>query len=189
MHVYKFRLLSDVHEDFVRDIEILGNQTFKDFHDIISDCTAISNMELASFLICNQKWYKQKEITLIDMMAGEELYDEEIEDKKSRQSFVMEKSKIRDSIEDPHQRMLYEYDFADLKTLFVELIGIWKNTKDQTYPVCTLSKGSLKATPIPKTIEEEEAENNELTDDMIQDFTNTLDDTFEYKGDGDNLSL
>lgn len=191
MHVYKFRLLSDIHEDFVREIELLGNQTFKDFHGFISESTAINNIDLASFYICNQKWQKQKEITLVDMTAGEDLFDDEDrrEDKVSNQVFLMEDEKIRSSIEDPHQHILYEYDSLDLKTLQIELIGIWKNTKDQAFPVCTLSEGSLKPKPRPKTIEEEEAELDELNDDMIEDIKDTLDDTFVYKGDGDSLLL
>ena len=35
MYIYKFRLLYDEIEGFVRDYEIGAKQTFKDFHDII----------------------------------------------------------------------------------------------------------------------------------------------------------
>ena len=192
MHIYKFRLLSEDHEEFIREIEILGKQTFKDFHDIISECAAIDKNELASFHITNQAWRKQKEITLIDMMAGDDGIDDEDdrrEENTAPPTFLMEDSRIRNFIEDPHQRMLFEYDFVDLKRLYIELMGIWKKeVLDQEYPLCSLSKGSLKTKP-PKTIEEEQIQEDVLTDDLIQDFTDVLDDTYEFKGDGDNLSV
>jgi hypothetical protein len=193
MHIYKFRLLSEEHEDFIRDIEILGKQTFKDFHDIISECAAIDKNELASFYICNQAWRKQKEITLIDMMAGDEMLNDDDDDREEKQiipTFLMDESKIRSFIEDPHQRMIFEYDFTNQKLLLIELIGIWKKEAiDREYPLCSMSKGSLKAVTPPKTIEEELEEDSEMTDDLVQDFTEMLDDTYEFKGDGDNLSV
>ncbi|MEZ5082068.1 MAG: hypothetical protein R2750_01225 [Bacteroidales bacterium] len=70
MHIYKFRMLSGENDDFVRDIEIQASQTFKHFHDIINDCIVMKGNELASFHICDQKWNKNTEITLIDMLEG-----------------------------------------------------------------------------------------------------------------------
>lgn len=189
MHIYKFRLLSEDHENFIRDIEILGKQTFKDFHEIISESAAIDKNELASFHICNQVWRKQKEITLIDMMASNEMDDDDRREEPVSKTYLMEDCKIRSFIEDPHQRMIFEYDFINLKTLYIELVGIWKkDILDQDYPACSFSQSSLKVVK-PKTIEEEQAEEEEMTDDLKQDLTDMLDDTYEFKGDGDNLSV
>lgn len=37
MHAYRFRLLFDEQEDFLRDFELLSSQTFADFHDLIKN--------------------------------------------------------------------------------------------------------------------------------------------------------
>ena len=61
MYIYKFRLLYDEIEGFVRDYEIGAKQTFKDFHDIIlKSIPGLDPKELASFYICDRKWNKLK---------------------------------------------------------------------------------------------------------------------------------
>ena len=67
MQVYRFRILFEEQEEFLRDIEIKPGQTFKDFHDIILQSVDIESNELASFFICDPGWSKLREITLIDM--------------------------------------------------------------------------------------------------------------------------
>ncbi len=182
MHIYKFRLLSAENDEFVRDIEIKANQTFKDFHDIITQCVKMDGNELASFHICDQSWAKHKEVTLLDMRMG--MGDVDADDETPGQIeeiFLMEDSRISDFIEEPHQRMVYEYDFLDMTTLFIELTGVWK-LKDEgiVYPMCTHSEGELATQPVPRVIEEEDSE---MTEELLADFDELLDDTFEYKGD------
>ena len=75
MYIYKFRLLYDEIEGFVRDYEIGAKQTFKDFHDIIlQSIKGLDPKELASFYICDRKWNKLKEITLFDMNSEVESF-------------------------------------------------------------------------------------------------------------------
>jgi hypothetical protein len=182
MHIYKFRLLSVENDEFVRDIEIRANQTFKEFHDIISQNVKMNGNELASFHICDQSWTKHKEITLLDMrmeIEPEGTNDETLAPVED--IYLMENSRISDFIEEPHQRMVYEYDFLDMTTLFIELTGVWK-LKDENviYPQCTYSEGDLATQPVPRVIAEEDSE---MTEELLADFDELLDDTFEYKGD------
>lgn len=182
MHIYKFRLLSTENDDFVRDIEIKASQTFKDFHDIISKCVKMNGNELASFHICDQSWTKNKEITLLDMRLENESEEGDSEAQASvEEIFLMENSQISEFIDEPHQRMVYEYDFLDMTTLFIELTGIWK-IKDEKidYPQCTHKEGTLETQAVPRVIEEEDSE---MTEELLADFDELLDDTFEYKGD------
>ena len=48
MHVYKFRVLSEEQNEFVRDIEISSIQTFEDFHKIILQTSGLDGKELAN---------------------------------------------------------------------------------------------------------------------------------------------
>ncbi|MCD4684066.1 MAG: plasmid pRiA4b ORF-3 family protein, partial [Bacteroidales bacterium] len=115
MHIYRFRLLSDINDEFVRDIELMASQSFLDFHNMISECVNLNGKELASFHVCDQKWNKMKEITLIDMLDGE---DKEEETKPIEETFIMKDSLIKNFIEEPHQRLLYEYDLFNMNTFF-----------------------------------------------------------------------
>jgi hypothetical protein len=181
MHVYKFRLLSDINDDFVRDIEIQANQTFLDFHNAISQCVKLIGQELASFHICDQKWNKFLEITLIDMLGME---DPEEENKVVEETYIMKDAIIRDFINEPHQRLLYEYDFLNLSTFFIELLSVHKQKDEGQFPRCTLKKGDMEQQPVPQPIIEED---EELNGQLLSEFEELLDDTIDFKEDIERL--
>jgi hypothetical protein len=157
MQAYRFRLLCDDQEDFLRDLEIKPGQTFKEFHNIILESVGIEGQELASFFVCDRRWNKQHEITLINMMDSEEKpivenFNVEDEDAPTNVHIpvsVMDDVKIRDVIEDPHQRLLYEYDFLNPRTFFIELMRIMDADEKKTYPLCVKKEGSLAAMVTP----------------------------------------
>lgn len=153
MQVYRFRLLFEEQEDFLRDIEIKPGQTFKDFHDIILKSVDIESNELASFFICDPGWNKEREITLIDM--GLKVPDSDFdEDERKPVSvpipvMIMEDVKIKEVIEDPHQRMLFEYNFLNPTTFFIELMKIVEDDPKKTYPICVKKEGTMTPTATP----------------------------------------
>ncbi len=147
MHVYKFRILSEEQNDFVRDIEISSIQSFEDFHNILLQTCGLDGKELASFNITNGKWIKVKEITLIDMNEEQIELEKEPEEENENlfpKTLVMKDCKLKDFIDDPHQRMIYEYDFLNLKTFFIELTRVSQAKDNINYPVCTRSVGKLE---------------------------------------------
>ena len=78
MHAYRFRLLAEDQDEFLRDIDILANQTFEDFHRALIAMFNLNSEELASFYICDNKWRRIKELTLIDMGHDEDFDDEDM---------------------------------------------------------------------------------------------------------------
>jgi len=151
MNVYKFKVLFDDQDDFIREIEILPSQTFEDLHKILLASTGLNGQELASFYICNSGWRKLKEITLLDMNdETEEEEDDEDTDKTRTKipTFVMKDAILKEFIDDPHQRILFVYDFLDIKTFYIELTKIVSSalTADN-FPKCTKSTGSLSKKP------------------------------------------
>lgn len=161
MYIYKFRLLYDEIEGFVRDYEIGAKQTFKDFHDIIlQSIKGLDPKELASFYICDRKWNKLKEITLFDMSPDEESGETDEEGDSQyliAKKDVMSEAIISQYINDPHQRIIYEQDFLHLHTFYIELIKSMEGKEGKTYPVCTHSSGEM-----PKPVN--------LKDDDFEDF-------------------
>jgi hypothetical protein len=155
MQAYRFRILFEEQDDFLRDIEIKPGQTFKDFHDIILQSVDIESNELASFFICDPRWNKQKEITLIDM--GVRTPDTDFDDDDDVRKpvkvvipvMIMEDVKIREVIEDPHQRILFEYNFLNPRTFFIELIKIVDADPKKVYPLCVKKEGTLTPTVAP----------------------------------------
>ncbi len=153
MQVYRFRLLFEEQEDFLRDIEIKPGQTFKDFHDIILKSVDIESNELASFFICDPGWSKQREITLIDM--GVKTPDTDFDDDERKPVnipipvMIMDDVKIREVIDDPHQRILFEYNFLNPTTFFIELMKIVEGDPKKTYPLCVKKEGTMTPTATP----------------------------------------
>ncbi len=189
MHIYKFRLLSDISDEFVRDIEIQGTQTFEDFHNSIVKCTNLNNQDITSFQICDQKWNKIKEITLIDMLAGVEEVEEDKKAEAIVETFIMKDSRIKDFIDEPHQRLIYVYDFLNMNALYIELLSVYRQKDEVEFPRCVLNRGELIQQAIPQTILSslDEDDDEEPSEDQIEDIDGLLDDTFDFKEDADSI--
>lgn len=127
MHAYRFRVTSDDNDDFLREAEVLANQTFEDFHKLLVSSCKFEGNELASFYLCDNQWRKRREITLMDMSDdnGREQDDAPL---------IMKDAKLNQVINDPHQRFIYVYDFLKMFTLYVELEKIQAADLTQVFP-------------------------------------------------------
>jgi len=129
--VYKFRMLSDEVKDFARDIEILGGQTFYDFHKAIQDDLGFDQSQIASFFLTNHQWEKEKEFTLFDMSDGE-----------SNAPVPMDKAMLKNYISELKQMMIYVFDFFNERSFFIELTEIQPEAPYSDYPAVTFSRGN-----------------------------------------------
>ena len=68
--VYKFVVLSDEDESFVREFEFLDSQTLLDFHNILQEELEYDKSQMASFYLATDNWEKEEEFTLFDMGTG-----------------------------------------------------------------------------------------------------------------------
>jgi hypothetical protein len=124
--VYKFVVLSDEDESFVREFEFLDSHTLMDFHNMLQDELEFDKSQMASFYMATDNWEKEEEFTLFDMGTG---------------SSTMEEAVLEDIIFRKNQKLLYVFDFFNERALFVEYTGESKENSDREYPVCTNSKG------------------------------------------------
>lgn len=111
--VYRFILISDEVEDFMREIKIDSDATFLDFHKAILKSCGYSDDQITSFTICENGWEKCQEITLEDMSTSS---DED--------SYVMAKTRISDFVEEEKQHLLYTFDPLGDRVFFIELSEI-----------------------------------------------------------------
>jgi len=121
--VYKLRILSDEIDGFIRDVEILGNQTFFDLHNLIQEDLNWDSSQMASFFISNSEWEKLREVTLFEM---------DIEDETD--SVVMDVATMEEFLKDEKQRLLYIYDLFSERLLFIELIDKHPVIESKKYP-------------------------------------------------------
>ncbi|OIP83796.1 MAG: hypothetical protein AUK44_04240 [Porphyromonadaceae bacterium CG2_30_38_12] len=128
--IYKFTVLSDEVDDFVREMNIDPEATFKELHDCILESVKYDKNQMTSFFICSDDWEKGQEVTLIEMESSSE-YD----------NLVMEDIKLEELISDEKQKMLFVFDMISDRSFFMELTEIIPG-KSVEKPTCITSKGS-----------------------------------------------
>jgi hypothetical protein len=124
--VYKFVVLSDEDESFVREFEFLDSHTLLDFHNLLQEELEFDKSQMASFFMATDNWEKEEEFTLFDMGTG---------------SSTMEVAVLEDIIFRKNQKLLYIFDFFNERSLFVEYTGELKEIEGREYPSCINSKG------------------------------------------------
>lgn len=127
--IYKFTLLSDEADNFVRIISIDSEATFLDLHNAILASVNYEKNLLTTFFICSDDWEKGQEITLVEMESSSE-YD----------NLVMEETKLEDMLVDEKQKLLYVFDLITERAFFIELTEIVPGIR-MSKPECVLSKG------------------------------------------------
>lgn len=127
--VYKFTMLSDEIDNFVRIIKIDSEAKFIDLHNAILDSVNFEKNQMTSFFICSDNWEKEQEVTLVEMESSSE-YD----------NLVMDKTTLEELISEENQKLLYVFDMMSDRVFFIELTEIipLKNLKS---PVCLSSEG------------------------------------------------
>jgi hypothetical protein len=111
--IYRFIIISDEVEDFMREVQIDADATFLDFHKAIISTCGYSDDQITSFTICENGWEKGQEITLEDMGKSA---DED--------SYIMAKTRLSDFLEDEKQHLLYTFDPLADRVFFIELSEI-----------------------------------------------------------------
>ncbi len=111
--VFKFTIISDEQEDFVRVISIDSEASFMDLHLAILEACQYEKDFLTSFFTCSDDWEKEQEVTLIEMDTSSE-YDD----------YVMEDTKLEELIVDEKQKLLYVFDLMAERSFFMELSEI-----------------------------------------------------------------
>ncbi|MDZ7636456.1 MAG: hypothetical protein U5L72_19350 [Bacteroidales bacterium] len=124
--VYRFVVLTDEDEAFIREFEFLDTQTLLEFHYALQEELEFDKSQIASFYLATESWEKEEEFTLFDMGAG---------------SSTMENAVLEDVIFRKNQKLLYVFDFFNDRALFVEYVGEVKEEDGREYPACTNSKG------------------------------------------------
>ena len=107
--IYRFTIISDEVDDFVREIQIDPEATFFDLHEAILKAANYTNDQMTSFFICDDDWEKEKEITL-----------EEMDNNPEMDSWIMKETRLNELIEDEKQKLLYVFDYMTERCFFIE---------------------------------------------------------------------
>lgn len=167
--IYRFTIISDEVDDFVREIQIDPEATFYDFHKAILTSVGYTDDQMTSFFTCDDDWEKEKEITLEEMDGDSEV-----------DSWVMKETEVSELVEDEKQKLLYVFDYLTERCFFIELSEIITG-KDMEGAKCTKKAGEA-----PKqTMDIEDISANNTSMDLDETFYGDQDfDIEEFDKDG-----
>lgn len=120
--VFRFRMLSDENDNFVRDYEVLYTSTLLDFHHFILSTLEYEDC-VASFFTADSHWEKLREFTLMDMG------DESAEGPKPMDSVT-----LGQVIRNQGDRLIYLFDMFGERAYFLESTGAYQAVKGAKYP-------------------------------------------------------
>ena len=128
--VYKIRIIADLtDQDVFRDLYVLQNQSFEELHNAIVNAFGLDGMQMASFYVSNDDWNQGEEIPLFDV-------SEEGNGK------TMTDFEVIEFLDKKGSRMLYNYDFLNLNTFFVETIDVDSiDDSQERFPMLIYSYG------------------------------------------------
>lgn len=127
--IYRFLILTPENDDFSREVEMHGQQSFSDFHEAIRANCAYRKDEMASFYICDKNWEKEQELTLLDLGEDNEFnqsMDQTIE------SLILEKK----------QKLMYIFDLFNERGFFIEVMDILPDDSSISFPNWIISQGT-----------------------------------------------
>ena len=111
--VYKFTVLSDEIDDFLRVITIDSEATFFDLHEAVLNSVNYSKDQMTSFFLCSDNWEREQEITLMEMDTASE-YD----------NLVMDSTVLENYLTDEKQKLQYVFDMMYDRIFFLELTEV-----------------------------------------------------------------
>lgn len=166
---FRFTVISDEIEDFLREIKIDSEATFQELHEIILQSCGYTNDQMTSFFICDESWNKEQEITLEDMGSSSE-----------EDTYIMRETALSELLEDEKQHLLYTFDPLADRVFFIELSEIIYG-KDQKNAVCSKKSGEAPQ----QTIDFDELMAKDTTLDLGENFYGDEDfDMDEFDPDG-----
>ena len=174
--IYRFTIISDEVDDFVREIQIDPEATFFDFHEAILKAAGYTNDQMTSFFICDDDWSKNTEITLVEMDTTSEV-----------DNYIMEDTRLEELLEDEHQKLLFVFDYMTERAFFMELREIIPG-KDLDKPVCSKSIGKAPVQIMSFDEIDTKASNTDIGEDFYGDSEYDIDELdkegFDGLGDG-----
>lgn len=127
--IYKFVILSDEADDFVRKISIDSDATFLELQNTILDSVEYTKDQITSFFICDDNWEKEKEITLVEMDTSSE-----------EDTWTMADTQLGELLDEEKQKLLFVFDILNERSFFMELHTI-QTGKSLKEPLCTEAEG------------------------------------------------
>ncbi|MDX8340925.1 hypothetical protein SLH46_17130 [Draconibacterium sp. IB214405] len=170
--IYQFQIISQETQSFRLEVALDEKHSFFDFHSIIQKSVGFESHQLASFFVSNNRWKKLVEISMLDLGINGAAF------------YIMQKTKLRDLLQNVGQQLIYTFDFLNDRSFFIELTGIIME-KNLNEPLVALKQGDA---PVQVLGEERvEFETGSLQEEEVYMDFGELDDYTEIFGEMDDF--
>lgn len=155
--VFRFRMLSDENDNFVRDYEVMYDTSLLEFHHFMLRSLEYEDC-MASFFTADDRWEKLREFTLVNM--GNEGEEEAPQ--------LMEQVTLGQIIHNNRDRLIYLFDLFGDRAYFLELTGSYEAETGAGYPREIFAQAEVPDQYDPsKTVAEEDGS---IFDEVMGDF-------------------
>ncbi len=161
--VFRFRMLSDENDHFVRDYEVLYDMTLLEFHDFLLRSLEYEQC-MASFFTADDRWNKLREFTLMDMGGGGEGAPE-----------PMDRITLGQIVHGNRDRLIYLFDLFGDRAYYLELTGAAEAQPDAKYPREIYAQAEVPDQYDPSKTHADE-DDGSIFDEVMDDFR-------EFEGD------
>ncbi len=154
--IFKFRMLSDENDHFVRDYEVPYDMTLLQFHEFLTRSLGYRDDGLASFFLADDQWRVGREFTLVDM--GENAEDAPV---------PMSEVVLGQLLHQIGERLIYQFDMLGERSYYLELTGAQEAEAGREYPRTAFEHG-----PAPDQYDPEATPaGGSIFDDIMDDFS------------------
>lgn len=155
MTVFKFRMLSDENDHFVRDYEVPFDMTLLAFHEFIRESLGYEQ-GMVSFFTADERWEKGQEYTLLEM--GESSENAPLPMAGTTLGQIMRRNR---------DRLIYLFDLFAERAYYLELTGTQQTVAGVTYPREAFAHGEVPDQYDPSAVEA----GGSIFDEMMGDFS------------------
>lgn len=170
--IYKFQIVSQESQNFRLEVALDEKHSFFEFHTIIQKSVGFESHQLASFFVSGEKWKKLVEISMLDLGINGGAF------------FIMQKTRVKDLLNEVGQQLLYTFDFLNDRSFFIELNGIIME-KNLIEPFVTLKQGDAPVQVLGEELVDQE-QGILQEEEVYMDF-GELDDYTEIFGEMDDF--
>lgn len=151
--IFKYRMLSDESDNFVRDFEVYPDMTLTEFHNFLIRALRYDDC-MVSIFKSDAEWRIVEEFAQIDMGDGPGV------------PRCMDNVRLMDVNSDFHDRLIYTFDMMNNRSYYLELIDMQRPAADLKYP-----RVAFEHAPVPDQYDPEATEEaGSIFDEMMSDY-------------------
>ncbi|MEE1099840.1 MAG: hypothetical protein UHY58_07950 [Alistipes sp.] len=169
--VFKFRMLSDENDHFVRDYDVLSDMTLYEFHEFIRNSLEYED-NVVSFFQADDRWEKLREFTLMDMG---------LDGGDDNSPVAMTDVTLQQIMRHIGDRLIYQFDLFGNRAYYLELIEVERADPEFHYPRESFAHGATPDQYEAGLIEDE----GSIFDEMMGSYSDfegddSMDDEYRY---------